>query len=173
MTTAAERRQEVLERAWERRRRQTADRDQQYMRKALIVGGTAGIVAGALLGQFFFVTDLAGPSIAAVIGLCLGVLAGAGFVYQREWAAEQETRREEARAKAEERARRREEARRERREKKLVAATAHASDAQRPTPDTREDDDEFIVPPGFYPDPGGGAKHRYWDGASWTDKLAA
>lgn len=27
--------------------------------------------------------------------------------------------------------------------------------------------------PGWYPDPGGSAAHRYWDGTRWTDALSA
>jgi uncharacterized Tic20 family protein len=27
--------------------------------------------------------------------------------------------------------------------------------------------------PGWYPDPGGSAAHRYWDGARWTDALSS
>jgi hypothetical protein len=174
MTTAAERRQEVLDRAWDRRRRQAAEREQQPLRKALCVGGTIGVVVGLVLGQLFFVSELAGPAISAVLGLALGVLGGAGFVYQREWAAEQEVRRADAQARAEERVRRREEARRERREKKDGKRLGAAAVVEAAAIEADElDDDEFIVPPGFYPDPGGGSKHRYWDGASWTDELAA
>jgi len=68
--------------------------------------------------------------------------------------------REEARAREEERARRREEARRERREKPL-----------RPPPVVMQSDSDFLVPPGFYPDPRGGDARRWWDGEHWTEKL--
>ncbi len=27
--------------------------------------------------------------------------------------------------------------------------------------------------PGWYPDPGGSASHRYWDGSRWTDALSS
>ncbi len=34
-------------------------------------------------------------------------------------------------------------------------------------------DDDFLVPPGFYPDPAGGRRDRWWDGQKWTEKRAA
>jgi hypothetical protein len=40
-------------------------------------------------------------------------------------------------------------------------------------PETTVDGDEFLVPPGFYPDPDGGARRRWWDGAKWTARRAA
>jgi hypothetical protein len=35
-----------------------------------------------------------------------------------------------------------------------------------------EADDEWMVPPGWYPDPRGIQPTRYWDGAAWTDEIA-
>jgi hypothetical protein len=34
-------------------------------------------------------------------------------------------------------------------------------------------DDEFLVPPGFYPDPDDGERRRWWDGVKWTAKRIA
>jgi hypothetical protein len=168
VTGAAQRRQEALERARWRRRRRAEERDREPLRRAMILGGAVGIVVGGVLGQLLWLHELAGPAIAAVLGLGLGVAVGAGVVLEREHAVQRALARAEARAHEEERARRRVQARRERREKRaaapavaVVAATARAEQA----------DGEFIVPPGFYPDPRGGKGRRWWDGEHWTEKL--
>lgn len=177
MTTAAERRQQVLERAWDRRRRLAAERDQQPLRRALFLGGAIGLAVGVVLGQLLWVKDLAGPSIAAVIGCAIGAGVGAARILERAHAAE----RAHAHKREEERARRREEARRERRARKAVKAPrllaapapvvqpASEPEAAVPAPP----DDDFLVPPGFYPDPAGGQRDRWWDGQKWTEKRAA
>ena len=196
MTGAAQRRQEVLERARCRRRRRAAERDREPLRRAMVVGGTVGIVVGAVLGQLLWLHELAGPAIAAVLGLGLGVAVGAGVVLEREHAvrraqarkehavrraqarSEHAVRRaqarKEARAHEEDRARRREEARRQRREEarrerdeRRAAAPAVAV----ATAGREQADGDFIVPPGFYPDPRGGKGRRWWDGEHWTEKL--
>jgi hypothetical protein len=160
VTGAAQRRQEVLERARYRRRRRAAEREQEPLRRAMAIGGTIGIACGVVFGQLVWVTALAGPAIAAVLGLGLGVGAGAGVVLERERAVQRAREREEARAREEERARLREEARRERREKR-----------PKPAPIVMEAEGDFLVPPGFYPDPRGGDARRWWDGEHWTEKL--
>jgi Protein of unknown function (DUF2510) len=167
MTSAAERRQQVLERARHRRRRQTADRDQAELRRALVIGGTVGLASGVVLGQLLWVDALAGPAVAAVLGLALGVAGGAGLVYSRELAGERAREAEAARQRAEERARQREEARRERRSPPAAAKPPV------PVEVGEADDDDFLVPPGFYPDPGGGKASRWWDGTRWTGKVRA
>jgi hypothetical protein len=35
-----------------------------------------------------------------------------------------------------------------------------------------EIDEQWIVPPGWYPDPRGTQPTRYWDGAAWTEQVA-
>ena len=97
MTTAAERRQQVLERAWDRRRRLAAERDQQPLRRALFLGGAIGLAVGVVLGQLLWVKDLAGPSIAAVIGCAIGAGVGAAMILERAHAAERARARAEAR----------------------------------------------------------------------------
>jgi len=166
VTGAAQRRQQVLERARWRRRRQAADRDREPLRRAMIVGGTVGIVVGVVLGQLLWVHELAGPAIAAVLGLAVGVGAGAGVILEREHAVQRAQAREEARAREEERARRRDEARRERREKRTAAPAVAVATAA-----AEQADGDFVVPPGFYPDPRGGKGRRWWDGEHWTEKL--
>ena len=42
---------EGLERAWDRRREQAAEREHAPLRKALVIGGTVGLVVGLVLGQ--------------------------------------------------------------------------------------------------------------------------
>jgi hypothetical protein len=165
VTGAAQRRQEVLERARWRRRRQAAERDREPLRRAMIVGGTVGIVVGGVLGQLLWLHDLAGPAIAAVLGLGLGVAVGARAVLEREHAVQRAQAREQARAHGEERARRREELRRERREKRAAAPVVPVAAA------AEQADGDFIVPPGFYPDPRGGKGRRWWDGERWTENL--
>jgi len=166
VTGAAQRRQEVLERARWRRQRRAAERDREPVRRAMIVGGTVGIVVGVVLGQLLWLHELAGPAIAAVLGLGLGVAAGAGVVLGREQAVRRARAREKARAREEERARRREEERRERRSKRTVPPAVAVATARAEQPDG-----DFIVPPGFYPDPRGGKGRRWWDGEHWTENL--
>jgi hypothetical protein len=174
VTGAAQRRQEVLERARWRRRRRAAERDREPLRRAMVVGGTVGIVVGAALGPLLWLHELAGPAIAAVLGLGLGVAVGAGMVLEREHAVRRAQAREKARAREEERARRREGARRQRREE-----ARRERDERRAAPPAiavatagpEQADGEFIVPPGFYPDPRGGKGRRWWDGEHWTEKL--
>ena len=173
MTGAAQRRQEVLDRARWRRRRQAAEREREPVRRAMTVGGTVGIVVGVVLGVLLWGHELAGPAIAAVVGLGLGVGAGAGVMHGREYAVQRSRAREKTRAREEERARRRDEARRERgdearreRHEKRAAAPVVAIAAV-----AEKADGEFIVPPGFYPDPRGGKGRRWWDGEHWTEKL--
>jgi hypothetical protein len=169
MTSAAERRK-VLERARYRRRVQAADRDQQQLRRALFVGGTIGLATGVVLGQLLWVDALAGPAIAAVLGLALGVLAAAGLLYSREVAEERAREAAAARQRAEERARRRDEARRDRQLPEPAAERPGEVEPPAPAPD---EDDDFLVPPGFYPDPRGDERQRWWDGAEWTGKVRA
>ncbi|HEX3318095.1 MAG TPA: hypothetical protein VHR88_08755, partial [Solirubrobacteraceae bacterium] len=121
-TTAAERRRRVLEHARDRRRRQAAERKQEAMRRATFLGGAIGLVAGVVLGQLLWDGALAGPSIAAVIGLAAGACAGAAVMLGREQAEQRVQDCAEARAREEERARRRDEARRERKARPAVAA---------------------------------------------------
>jgi hypothetical protein len=81
-----------------------------------------------------------------------------------------------ARAREEERARRREEAWRERRERGVVSReplpATHAR-TRTDAPASPGGDDEFLVPPGFYPDPDDGERRRWWDGVKWTAKRIA
>ncbi len=42
---------------------------------------------------------------------------------------------------------------------------------QAPSGDTVLPDDEWIVPPGWYPDPRGIQVARYWDGTAWTEQV--
>jgi Protein of unknown function (DUF2510) len=161
MTSAAERRQQVLERARHRRRRLAAERDQAELRRALVVGGTIGVAIGVVLGQLLWDNAMAGPSIAAVVGLALGVGAGAGVIYSRELADERAREAEAVRQREAERARRREEVRKTRRSPPPKVATKAV------------DDDDFLIPPGFYPDPQGGKAARWWDGTEWTAKVRA
>ena len=161
MTTAAQRRREVLERARERRGRLAAEREQQPLRRAMFLGGAIGLGVGIVLGALFWDTDRAGPSIVAVAAVVIGTAVGAALGLEHEHAGERRKAREEARTRDEERARHREEAQRERRARKIAAA---------PSP---RGDDDFLVPPGFYPDPDGSDRRRWWDGVKWTSKRAA
>jgi hypothetical protein len=176
MSTAAQRRQEVLQRAWDRRRRLAAEREQQPLRTAMFVGGAVGLVVGVVLGQAFWVMDLAGPSIAAVVGVALGAATGAAVILARAHAVARAHAREVARAREEERARRREEARRERRERGVVSReplpATHAR-TRTDAPASGGRGDEFLVPPGFYPDPDDDERRRWWDGVKWTAKRVA
>jgi hypothetical protein len=182
-TTAAERRRRVLEHARDRRRRQAAERKQEAMRRATFLGGAIGLVAGVVLGQLLWDGALAGPSIAAVIGLAAGACAGAAVMLGREQAEQRVQDCAEARAREEERARRRDEARRERKARPAVAApklVAERAPVITPgcepavaDPEPAAADEDFLVPPGFYPDPDGGERARWWDGSKWTARGAA
>jgi hypothetical protein len=94
-----------------------------------------------VVGQLLWLHELAGPAIAAVLGLGLGVAAGAALVLGREHAVQ----RAQARAAA----------------PAIAIAAAGAEQAE----------GDFIVPPGFYPDPRSGNGRRWWDGEHWTEKL--
>ena len=166
MSGAAQRRQEVLDRARWHRRRQAAERSREPLRRAMVVGGTVGIVVGVVLGQLLWLHELAGPAIAAVLGLFLGVAVGAGVVLEREHAVQRALASAKARAHEEERWRRREEGRREPRPQRAAAPAGAIVAAG-----AEQADGDFIVPPGFYPDPRGGSGRRWWDGAHWTEKL--
>jgi Protein of unknown function (DUF2510) len=161
VTTDGQRRREVLERARDRRRRLAAEREQQPLRRAMFLGGAIGLGVGVVLGALFWDTDRAGPSIVAVLAVVIGTAVGAALGLQHAHAGERKKARQEARLRDEERARRRDQAQRERRARKVVAA-----------PSLRGDDD-FLVPPGFYPDPDGSDRRRWWDGVKWTSKRAA
>jgi uncharacterized protein DUF2510 len=161
VTTAAQRRREVLERARDRRRRLAAAREQQPLRRAMFLGGAIGLGVGVVLGALLWDTDRAGPSIVTVVAVVIGTAVGAALGLEHVHAGERRKARAAARLRDEERARRREEAQRERRARRVVAA-----------PSLRTADD-FLVPPGFYPDPDGSDRRRWWDGVKWTSKRAA
>jgi hypothetical protein len=156
VTTAAQRRREVLERARDRRRL-AAERGQQPLRRAMFLGGAIGLGVGVVLGALFWDTDRAGPSIVTVLAVVIGTAVGAAAGFEHAHAGE----RKKARLRDEERARHRDQAQREWRARKVVAA---------PSP---RGDDDFLVPPGFYPDPDGSDRRRWWDGVKWTSKRAA
>jgi Protein of unknown function (DUF2510) len=161
VTTAAQRRRDVLERARDRRRRLAAAREQQPLRRAMFLGGAIGLGVGVVLGA------LSGTRIGPVPRSSRSSPSSSerpsalGWALEHAHAGERRKAREEARARDEERARRRAEAQRERRARRVVAA-----------PSLRGDDD-FLVPPGFYPDPDGSDRRRWWDGVKWTSKRAA
>ena len=179
MTTAAEHRREVLERTRDRRRRLAAEREQQPLRRAMFLGGAVGLGIGVLLGALFWDTDRAGPSIVTVVAVVIGTAVGALLGPHHAHAGERKKAREEARGRDEERARRRDEAQRERRARKVVAAPSLRAEPEpkgkdppsTPPPQTSQNDD-FLVPPGFYPDPDGSGRRRWWDGVKWTAKRA-
>ena len=180
MTTAAQRRREVLERARERRRHVAAEREQQPLRRAMFLGGAMGLGVGIVLGALFWDADRAGPSIVTVVAVVIGTAVGAALGLEHEHAGERRKAREEARTRDEARARRREEAQRELRARKVVAAPSLRAEPEpkgkdppsTPPPQTSQNDD-FLVPPGFYPDPDGSDRRRWWDGVKWTSKRAA
>jgi hypothetical protein len=151
LTTAAERRRTVLTHARDRRRLKAAEREGEATRRAAFLGGAIGLVVGVALGQLFWGSALAGPSIAAVIGLAVGACVGVLLAGERP----------------------------QRRERPAVAAPkpraerAPVATPVREAPRAAAGDDDFLVPPGFYPDPAGGARSRWWDGARWTAKRAA
>jgi hypothetical protein len=161
VTTAAQRRREVLERARNRRRRLAAEREQQPLRRAMFLGGAIGLGLGVVLGALFWDTDRAGPSIVTVVAVIIGTAVGSALGLEHAHAGERSKARAQARLRDEERARRRAETQRERRAREVVAA-----------PSLRGDDD-FLVPPGFYPDPDGSDRRRWWDGVKWTSRRAA
>jgi hypothetical protein len=161
VTTAAQRRRDVLERARDRRRRLAAAREQQPLRRAMFLGGAMGLGVGIVLGALFWDADRAGPSIVTVVAVVIGTAVGAALGLEHVHAGERRKAREEAPTRDEARARRREEAQGELRARKVVAA---------PSP---RGDDDFLIPPGFYPDPDGSDRRRWWDGVKWTSKRAA
>ena len=58
------------------------------------------------------------------------------------------------------------------RRSRAAAAPARSEPAVRaPSGDSVLPDDEWIVPPGWYPDPSGLQPARYWDGAAWTEQV--
>jgi hypothetical protein len=172
MTTAGERRREVLERARDRRRCLAAEREQQPLRRVMFLGGAIGLAVGVVLGALFWDTDRAAPSIVTIVAVVIGTAVGAALGLEHAHAVE----RKRARAREDERARRREGARRERRGGKVVATPSPSGEPENPPPTPppeTSDGDDFLVPPGFYPDPDGSGRRRWWDGVKWTAKRAA
>ena len=163
--TPPERRRLALERARTHRARRAADERHRAMRYAVGVGAALGLMSGAWLGQLFWSEAFVLPVLIAVAGLLVGGAAGAALVVHRQLRAERAAARRRAVAQDEERRARREAARAQRR-----SATRRAVPAAVPGPGADED---VLVPPGFYPDPRGEAPARYWDGATWTDEVAA
>jgi len=161
VTTEAQRRREVLERARNRRRRLAAEREQQPLRRAMFLGGAIGLGVGVVLGALFWETDRAGPSIVTVVAVVIGTAVGSALGLEHAHAGERRKARAQARLRDEERARRRAETQRERRAREVVAAPSLPGD------------DDFLVPPGFYPDPDGSDRRRWWDGVKWTSRRAA
>ena len=60
------------------------------------------------------------------------------------------------------------------RERLLFVAVERATDTHddRPKPPSPKDYRD-VSPPGWYPDPAGGPRRRYWNGAHWDDQVAA
>jgi uncharacterized protein DUF2510 len=170
-TTAAQRRRRALEHARDRRRRKAVERKQETLRRATFLGGAIGLIAGVLIGVLLRDTSPAGPSVTAVIGLVAGAFAGAAMMLGREQAEERVRARAKARARERERGRGREQSMRERKARETAAPIRPAE----PKPVARRAgaDDDFLVPPGFYPDPDGSERQRWWDGAKWTARRAA
>lgn len=114
--------------------------------RRVLLGGIAGFSVGALVGFAVAASQLGVPAVMSLVGLVSGVAAGALVSLRRP------ARREEP-----EPARHR------------SRAGAAAPDAQTGAPAGR--DQEWVVPPGWYPDPGGSDAGRYWDGEDWTERL--
>jgi hypothetical protein len=118
--------------------------------RTLPLGAVAGFLVGALGGFAVAASQVGVPVITSLLGLLLGAGAGALVSLKRSPRA----------APGERPARRR-------------PAGGHAvADRKAAEPAVEEDaDDDSLVPPGWYPDPGGLKSRRYWDGSTWTKHL--
>jgi hypothetical protein len=145
--TKAEQRREVLERARLRRRRRSEERAQEPLRRAMLVGGAIGLIVGALVGAALWADAFLAPTVCSLGGLALGIALGASPVLYRAHMAER---------------------------RRQGGATEPVVASVSPTPDPLAaggDPDEYLVPPGYYPDPRGGSGRRFWNGLAWTAEV--
>jgi hypothetical protein len=134
-------------------RRATTDTGARPLSRVLPMGAAGGFVLGALVG-FATVPDQVGePALISFLGLLLGVgVAGATTMPSVP---------RPARATRPPRAPR-----------APLPPLAPAERGSPSLPAAVEADDEWVVPPGWYPDPRAERPARYWDGVAWTEHVA-
>jgi hypothetical protein len=114
--------------------------------RTLPLGGVAGFLLGALIGFAAAGSEIGVPVGMSLAGLVLG--AGAGALASLRRPERPAPRAPSPRTSTAGRT--------------LDRATAPA-----------EADGDWLVPPDWYPDPGGSTSRRYWDGTDWTEHLWA
>jgi hypothetical protein len=117
-----------------------------------VLSAAAGLLAGTVIG-FATAPDRIGiPPLLGGIGLLLGlgVAASTRISVSKRRPAVQRPRVTAA----------------------VAAAPAPSEPGVAALGETVEAEEEWMVPPGWYPDPRGTQPTRYWDGTAWTDEIA-
>jgi hypothetical protein len=143
-------------------------------------GAVIGLVAGSVVGLVRYGDELAAPVVVAMgamfVGCLIGTLIGlalmaiAGRRRRRARGAARREREPIASRFADDL-----DGRGERASEVLTADGAAPAPARVPAPAgvrVARDPQEALVPAGWYPDPAGSPRRRWWDGRYWTDRLA-
>ena len=128
----------------------------------LLIGSAIGLYAGFAGGGGVIGRPVVVTVGCMLAGLLLGLVIGASLAPSSRPPPSGRARRREDRTP------------REDRETPPDAAAAGISETPAPVtaaPPVAVPEGDHLVPPGWYPDPSGGPRQRFWDGERWTEHL--